>query len=243
MAVQQRVALVTGGVSGIGGATSRMLKEAGFKVAASFLGNGDDAKSFNKETGIPIYEWDIADFEACARGVAQIADDVGPVDVLVNNAGITRDGTLHKMAKERWQAVIDVDLTGCYNMCHAVMSGMRDRGYGRIVSLSSVNALSGQFGQTNYSAAKAGLIGFTKALALESASRGITVNAIAPGYTETPMVRAMPAEVLQKIVDSVPVGRLGRPEEIARGVLFLVGEDSGFITGTTLSINGGKHLP
>jgi acetoacetyl-CoA reductase len=149
MAVQQRVALVTGGVSGIGGATSRMLKEAGFKVAASFLGNGDDAKSFNKETGIPIYEWDIADFEACARGVAQIADDVGPVDVLVNNAGITRDGTLHKMAKERWQAVIDVDLTGCYNMCHAVMSGMRGRGYGRIVSLSSVNALSGQFGQTN----------------------------------------------------------------------------------------------
>jgi acetoacetyl-CoA reductase len=243
MAPQQRVALVTGGVSGIGGTTSRMLKDAGFTVAAAWLGNGDDARSFNRETDIPIYEWDIADFEACARGVAQVTREVGPIDVLVNNAGITRDGTLHKMTPDRWQAVIDVDLTGCYNMCHAVISGMRDRGYGRIVSLSSVNGLSGQFGQTNYAAAKAGLIGFTKSLALESAARGVTVNAIAPGYTETPMVRAMPPEVLQKIVASVPVGRLGKPEEIARGVLFLVGEDAGFITGTTLSINGGKYLP
>jgi acetoacetyl-CoA reductase len=243
MAEQQRIALVTGGVTGIGGATSRMLERSGFRVAATYLGNKQDADSFSQETGIPTYEWDIGDFEACQDGVAQVASEVGPVDVLVNNAGITRDGMLHKMAKERWEAVIDVDLGGCYNMCHAVISGMRDRGYGRIVNVSSVNGLSGQLGQTNYSAAKAGVIGFTKALALESAARGITVNAIAPGYTETPMVAAMPQEVLQKIVASVPVGRLGKPEEIARGVLFLVGEDAGFITGATLSINGGKYMP
>ena len=243
MAEQHRVAVVTGGVTGIGGATSRMLKKSGFRVAATYLGNRQDAESFTEETGIPSYEWNIADFDACQRGIETITSDIGPVDVLVNNAGITRDGVLHKMARQRWEDVIDVDLSGCFNMCHAVVTGMRERGYGRIVNVSSVNGLSGQFGQTNYSAAKAGVIGFTKAFAMESAGRGITVNAIAPGYTETPMVKAMPQEVLDKIVASVPVGRLGRPEEIARGVLFLVAEDAGFITGATLSINGGKYMP
>lgn len=243
MAEQQRIAVVTGGVTGIGAATSRMLDKSGFRVAATYLGNRHDAENFTQETGIASYEWDVADFEACQRGIEQIANEMGPVDVLINNAGITRDGVLHKMAQKRWTDVIDVDLSGCYNMCHAVVAGMRDRGYGRIVNVSSVNGLSGQFGQTNYSAAKAGVIGFTKALAMESAARGVTVNAIAPGYTETPMVKAMPQEVLDKIVASVPVGRLGKPEEIARGVLFLVAEDAGFITGATLSINGGKYMP
>ena len=243
MAEQQRIAVVTGGVTGIGGATSRMLDKSGFRVAATFLGNRHDAENFTQETAIPSYEWDVSDFDACQRGIEQITDEIGPVDVLVNNAGITRDGTVHKMSRERWENVIDVDLSGCFNMCHAVVPGMRDRGYGRIVNVSSVNGLSGQFGQTNYSAAKAGVIGFTKALALESAARGITVNAIAPGYTETPLVKAMPQEILDKIVAGVPVGRLGRPEEIARGVLFLVAEDAGFITGATLSINGGKYMP
>src|SRR3954471_15719372 len=177
MAEQKRIAIVTGGVTGIGGATSRMLDKSGFRVAATYLGNRQDAENFTQETGIPSYEWDIADFEACQRGIGQITDEIGPVDVLVNNAGITRDGVLHKMAQKRWTDVIDVDLSGCFNMCHAVVPGMRDRGYGRIVNVSSVNGLSGQFGQTNYSAAKAGVIGFTKALAMESAARGITVNA------------------------------------------------------------------
>ena len=243
MAEPQRIAIITGGVTGIGAATSRMLDQSGFRVAATYLGNRQDAENFTQETGIPSYEWDISDFDACQRGIGQIEDEIGPVDVLVNNAGITRDGVLHKMARERWEAVIDVDLSGCFNMCHAVVPGMRERGYGRIVNVSSVNGLSGQFGQTNYSAAKAGVIGFTKALAMESAGRGITVNAIAPGYTETPMVKAMSQDVLDKIIKSVPVGRLGKPEEIARGVLFLVAEDAGFITGATLSINGGKYMP
>jgi len=243
MAEQQRTAVVTGGVTGIGEATSRMLEKSGFRVAATYLGNRKDAENFTQDTGIPSYEWNVADFEACQRGIEQITNEIGPVDVLVNNAGITRDGVLHKMARERWEDVIDVDLSGCFNMCHAVVPGMRERGYGRIVNVSSVNGLSGQFGQTNYSAAKAGVIGFTKALAMESAARGITVNAIAPGYTATPMVKAMSQEVLDKIVASVPVGRLGKPEEIARGVLFLVAEDAGFITGATLSINGGKYMP
>jgi acetoacetyl-CoA reductase len=243
MAEQQRTAVVTGGVTGIGEATSRMLEKSGFRVAATYLGNRKDAENFTQNTGIPSYEWNVADFEACQRGIEQITNEIGPVDVLVNNAGITRDGVLHKMARERWEDVIDVDLSGCFNMCHAVVPGMRERGYGRIVNVSSVNGLSGQFGQTNYSAAKAGVIGFTKALAMESAARGITVNAIAPGYTATPMVKAMSQEVLDKIVASVPVGRLGKPEEIARGVLFLVAEDAGFITGATLSINGGKYMP
>jgi len=224
-----RTAIITGGVSGIGAATCRALKATGCQVAATFY-------------GILGYEWNVADFEACQRGVAEIAKAIGPIDILVNNAGITRDGTLHKMTKEQWRSVIDVDLGGCFNMCRAVIESMRERRFGRIINISSINALSGQFGQTNYAAAKAGIIGFTKALALEGAARGITVNAIAPGYTDTAMVAAVPPDVLKSIVATVPVGRLGRPDEIARAVAFLASDEAGFITGATLSINGGKYM-
>jgi acetoacetyl-CoA reductase len=237
-----RAAIVTGGVSGIGAATCRTLKKAGYRVAATFFGNRAEAERFKAETGIPIFEWNVADFAACGRGVAEIVTAIGPIDVLVNNAGITRDATLHKMTWEQWRSVIDVDLGGCFNMCRSVIESMRERRFGRIVNISSINALSGQFGQTNYAAAKAGIIGFTKALALEGAARGITVNAVAPGYTDTAMVAAVPADILNKIVASVPVGRLGKPEEIARAVVFLVSDDAGFITGATLSINGGKYM-
>lgn len=237
-----RAAIVTGGVTGIGAATCKTLKKAGYQVAATFYGNGADADKFNAETGIPIYEWSVADFDASQRGVGDIAKALGPIDILVNNAGITRDGTLHKMTKEQWRSVIDVDLGGCFNMCRAVIESMRERRFGRIVNISSINALAGQFGQTNYAAAKAGIIGFTKALALEGAARGITVNAIAPGYTDTAMVAAVPADILEKIVGSVPVARLGRPEEIARAIAFLVSDDAAFITGVTLSVNGGKYM-
>lgn len=238
-----RTALVTGGVSGIGAATAQQLKTAGYAVAVNYFGNEADAEQFQKATGITAYAWDVSDFEASQKGVASVVAALGPIDVLVNNAGITQDGTLHKMTPAQWRSVIDVDLGGCFNVTRAVIEGMRERRFGRIVNISSVNALSGQFGQTNYCAAKAGVIGFTKALALESAAKGITVNAIAPGYTDTGMARAVPAAVLQSIVAAVPVGRLAEPEEIARAVLFLVGEDSGFITGATLSINGGKYMP
>lgn len=237
-----RVAVVTGGVTGIGAATCKALKEAGYQVAATYFGTGAEAQKFREETKIPVYEWNVADFDACQKGVEQIATALGPIDILINNAGITRDVTLHKMTKEQWQSVIDVDLGGCFNMCRAVIGLMRDRRFGRIVNISSINGLAGQFGQTNYAAAKAGIIGFSKALALEGAARGITVNVIAPGYTDTAMVAAVRPDILKSIVASVPMGRLAKPEEIARGVVFLVSDDAGFITGATLSINGGKYM-
>ena len=237
-----RTAIVTGGVTGIGAATCRTLKQAGCQVVATFFGNTRDAKKFQAETRIPTYEWNVADFSACQRGVAEVVNVIGPIDILVNNAGITQDATLHKMTYEQWRSVIDVDLGGCFNMCRAVIEMMRERRFGRIVNVSSINALAGQFGQTNYAAAKAGIIGFTKALALEGAARGITVNAIAPGYTDTAMVAAVRPDILTRIVASVPVGRLAKPDEIARAVAFLVSDDAGFITGETLSINGGKYM-
>jgi acetoacetyl-CoA reductase len=237
-----RTAIVTGGVTGIGAATCRALKKAGCQVVATFFGNMADARKFQAETGIPTYEWNVADFDACQRGVAEVTRGIGPIDILVNNAGITRDSTLHRMTYEQWRAVIDVDLGGCFNMCRAVIEMMRERRFGRIVNISSINGLAGQFGQTNYAAAKAGIIGFTKALALEGAARGITVNAIAPGYTDTQMVAAVRPDILNKIIATVPVGRLGKPDEIARAVAFLVSDDAGFITGETLSINGGKYM-
>ncbi|MGA3304188.1 MAG: acetoacetyl-CoA reductase [Methylovirgula sp.] len=237
-----RTAIVTGGVTGIGASTCKALKKAGYQVVATYFGNGPDAKKFFQETGIPIFEWNVADFDACQRGVAEVVKAIGAIDILVNNAGITRDATLHKMTYEQWRSVIDVDLGGCFNMCHSVVGPMRERRFGRIVNVSSINALAGQFGQTNYAAAKAGIIGFTKALALEGAARGITVNAIAPGYTDTAMVAMVRRDILDKIVATVPVGRLAKPEEIARGVMFLIDDDAAFITGTTLSINGGKYM-
>ncbi|MGX1309387.1 acetoacetyl-CoA reductase [Amorphus suaedae] len=237
-----RTALITGGVTGIGAAISKLLKAKGYTVVANYFGNDEDANAFAEETGIPVRAWNVADFDACQTEVAAIAAELGPIDVLVNNAGITRDATLHKMTQEQWKSVIEVDLGGCFNMCRAVIEGMRERRFGRIVNISSVNGQSGQFGQTNYSAAKAGMIGFTKALALEGARRNITVNAVAPGYTATAMVEAMPQKVLDGIVEGVPVGRLATVDEIARGVLFLVEDEAGFITGATLPINGGKYL-
>jgi acetoacetyl-CoA reductase len=237
-----RTALVTGGVTGIGAATCAALAAAGYQVAATYVGNDDEAKAFGARSGIPVYGWDVADFDACHRGVDQVAGELGPIDILVNNAGVTADASLHKMTHEQWRTVLKVDLGGCFNMCHAVIGSMRERRFGRIVNVSSVNGLAGQFGQTNYAAAKAGIIGFTKALALEGASRGITVNAIAPGYTDTQLVAAVPPERLQAILAAVPVGRLAEPPEIARGVVFLASDEAGFITGATLSINGGKYM-
>jgi len=237
-----RTALVTGGTTGIGAAICNALKNAGHQVAAAYLGNPAHAEAFERETGIPVFEWDVADFDACHHGVAKVVERLGPIEILVNNAGITADSTLHKMTLQQWKSVIDVDLGGCFNMCHAVIESMRERHFGRIINISSVNGLSGQFGQTNYAAAKAGVIGFTKALALEGASRGITVNAIAPGYTHTEMVDAVPGAILENIIATVPVGRLAEPAEIARSVVFLAAEDAGFITGATLSINGGRYL-
>lgn len=237
-----RIALVTGGVTGIGAATAKQLKAAGYTVVAGQFGLDAEAAAFKAETGIPVYTWDVADFDATQKAIAQITQEVGPIDILINNAGITRDSTLHKMTLAQWRAVIDVDLGGCFNTSRAVIEGMRERRFGRIVNVSSINGLSGQFGQTNYSAAKAGVIGFTKALAQEGASRNITVNAVAPGYTDTGMVAAVPANVLQGIVAAVPVGRLGTVDEIAAGIAFLVRDDSGFITGATLNINGGRYM-
>lgn len=237
-----RVAVVTGGTRGIGAAIASGLKEAGYTVAASYAGNDDAAKAFTTDTGIPTYKFDVADFSACQKSIDQIASDLGPVEVLVNNAGITRDGTMHRMGQEQWQKVIDTNLGSCFNMCRAVIDGMRERKFGRIVNIGSINGQAGQYGQVNYAAAKSGIHGFTKALAQEGAGVGITVNAIAPGYIDTDMVRAVPAEVLEKIVARVPVKRLGQASEIARGVLFLVADEGGFITGSTLSINGGQHM-
>jgi acetoacetyl-CoA reductase len=237
-----RVAVVTGGTRGIGRAISVALKNAGYRVAANYGGNDQAARQFNEETGIPVFKFDVADFDACAEGVKNIGAKLGPIEVLVNNAGITRDGTMHRMSWEQWNAVIQTNLSSCFNMSRAVIEGMRTRGFGRIVNIGSINGQAGQFGQTNYSAAKSGMHGFTKALAQEGAARGITVNTVAPGYTETDMVRAVPASVLEQIIARIPVGRLGKPEEVARAVLFLVADEAGFITGTMLSVNGGQHM-
>ena len=238
-----RVALVTGGTRGIGAAISKALKAAGYKVAASYAGNDAAAEKFKAETGIPVYKWDVASFDACAAGIKKVEAEIGPVDVLVNNAGITRDGAFHKMTLEQWNAVINTNLGSLFNMCRQVIEGMRTRKFGRIINISSINGQKGQFGQTNYSAAKAGEIGFTKALALENAKGGITVNAICPGYINTEMVQAVPKEVLDKsILPLIPTGRLGEPEEVARCVTFLASEEAGFITGSTLAVNGGQVM-
>lgn len=237
-----RVAVVTGGTRGIGYAISRGLKEAGYTVAANYGGNDQAAQGFQSETGIPVYKWDVGDYNACETGLKQVENDLGPVDILVNNAGITRDAMFHKMTLEMWSEVIRVNLTSMYNMTHPVLGGMRDRGYGRIINISSINGQKGQMGQTNYSAAKAGVIGFTKALAQETARKGITVNTVAPGYVDTDMVAGVPEEALNQIVAQIPVGRLGKPEEIARCVTFLASEDAGFITGSTVTVNGGHYI-
>ena len=237
-----RVAVVTGGTRGIGEAISVSLKEAGYNVAASYAGNDEAAQKFTEKTGIPAYKFDVSDFEACQSAVEKISADLGPVEVLVNNAGITKDGTMHRMSFDQWNAVIQTNLSSCFNMSRCVIEGMRENGFGRIVNIGSVNGQAGQYGQVNYAAAKSGIHGFTKALAQEGAAKGITVNAIAPGYVLTDMVRAVPEKVLEKIIATIPVGRLGDPNDIARSVLFLVADDAGFITGSTLSINGGQHM-
>jgi acetoacetyl-CoA reductase len=238
-----RVAVVTGGTRGIGRAISVALKDAGYNVAATYAGNEEAAQRFKSETSIPVFKFDVADFNACAEGVKAIEAALGvPVDVLVNNAGITRAATMHRMRAEQWTDVIRTNLDSCFNMSRAVIEGMRERRFGRIINISSINGQAGQIGQTNYAAAKAGILGFTKALAQEGAARGVTVNAVAPGYVETDMVRAVPPNVLEQIVARIPVGRLGKPEEIARAVLFLAADEAGFITGSTLSINGGQYM-
>ncbi|QPQ54834.1 acetoacetyl-CoA reductase [Allosphingosinicella flava] len=237
-----KVAIVTGGTRGIGEAISLALRDMGLTVAANYAGNDDKARDFTARTGIAAYKWNVGDYDACVDGVSRIEAALGPVAVLVNNAGITRDGTMKRMSRDMWDDVIDVNLGGCFNMAKAVWDGMNARKYGRIVNIGSINGQAGQYGQVNYAAAKSGIHGFTKALAQEGARAGITVNAIAPGYIDTDMVAAVPEDVLGKIVARIPVGRLGRAEEIARGVTFLCVEDAGFVTGSTLSINGGQHM-
>jgi acetoacetyl-CoA reductase len=237
-----RVAVVTGGTRGIGRAISVALNNGGYRVAANYGGNDQAAQTFNTETGIPVFKFDVSDFNACTEGMKAIEGTLGPVEILVNNAGITRDTTMHRMSHEQWNAVIQTNLTSCFNTSRAVIDGMRSRGFGRIVNIGSINGQAGQYGQVNYAAAKSGIHGFTKALAQEGAARGITVNAIAPGYVDTEMVRAVPADVLEKIIARIPVGRLGKAEDIARTVLFLVADEADFITGSTLSINGGQHM-
>jgi acetoacetyl-CoA reductase len=238
-----RVAVVTGGTRGIGHAISIALKNKGYRVAANYAGNDTAAQQFQAETGIPVYKWNVGDFEACAKGVAEITKALGPIDVVVNNAGITRDAMLHKMTPEQWREVVSVDLDSVFNMCRNVIDSMRARSFGRIINISSINGRKGQMGQTNYSAAKAGMHGFTKALAYEGAAKGITVNTIAPGYINTEMVAAVPKEVLEtKILPLIPVGRLGTAEEIARAVAFLAADEAGFITGACLDVNGGHYI-
>jgi acetoacetyl-CoA reductase len=238
-----RVALVTGGTRGIGAAISKALKAAGYNVAASYAGNDGAAVKFKDETGIPVYKWDVGSFEACGEGIKKVEAELGPIDVLVNNAGITRDTPFHRMSLEQWNAVITTNLGSLFNMSRHVIEGMRSRKFGRIINISSINGQKGQFGQVNYSAAKAGDIGFTKALALETARAGITVNAICPGYINTEMVQAVPKDVLEKsILPLIPTGRLGEPEEIARAVVFLASDDAGFVTGSTMTVNGGQYL-
>lgn len=238
-----RVAVVSGGTRGIGAAVSKALAKSGYRVAAVYAGNDEAAAKFKSETSIPVYKWDVSDCEACASGLSKVTADLGPVEVLINNAGITRDAMLHKMKPEQWYGVINTNLNSLFNMTRPVIEGMRERGFGRIVNISSINGLKGQMGQTNYAASKAGDIGFTKSLAQENAKKGITVNVIAPGYNATEMVQAIPKDVLEKtILPQIPVGRLGKVEEIARCVLFLVSDDAGFITGATLSVNGGQFM-
>ena len=238
-----RVAVVTGGSRGIGAAISKALKAAGYKVAATYAGNDEAANAFKTETGIPVYKWDVSNTEACAAGLKQVEADLGPIEVLINNAGITRDSAFHRMTAEQWHAVINTNLNSLFNMTRPVIEGMRARKFGRIINISSINGQKGQFGQTNYSAAKAGDLGFTKALAQESAKLGITVNAICPGYIATEMVMAVPQEVREKsILPQIPAGRLGEAEEIARCVVFLAADEAGFITGSTLSANGGQYM-
>jgi acetoacetyl-CoA reductase len=233
---------VTGGTRGIGEAISIALKKAGYKVVANYGGNDAAAQEFTKKSGIPSYKFDVGDFAAVTAAVKKIEAEVGPIDILINNAGITRDGTLHRMTWDQWDAVIRTNLSSCFNCCRAVIEGMRARKFGRIVNVGSINGQGGQYGQVNYAAAKSGIHGFTKALAQEGAANGITVNAIAPGYVDTDMVRAVPKDVLEKIVAKIPMRRLGRAEDIARGVIFLVADDADFVTGSTLSINGGQHM-
>jgi acetoacetyl-CoA reductase len=238
-----RVAVVTGGTRGIGAAIAKGLKAAGYQVAAVYAGNEEAANKFKSETGIPVYKWDVSSHEACDAGLKKIEAEIGPVDVLVNNAGITRDTMFHKMALDQWRAVIDTNLNSLFNMCRPVIEGMRNRKFGRIIMISSINAQKGQMGQANYSAAKAGEIGFAKALAQENARVNVTVNAICPGYIGTEMVQAMPQEVLEKrIIPQIPAGRLGTPDEIARCVVFLAADESGFITGSTITANGGQYM-
>ena len=237
-----RTALVTGGTRGIGKAIAVALKEAGYQVAANYAGNDAAAKSFTEETGIPAFKWSVADYDACKAGVEKVEAELGPVDILVNNAGITRDAPFHKMTVEQWREVIDCNLSGVFNMTHPVWPGMRDRGFGRIINISSINGQKGQFAQANYSAAKAGDLGFTKALAQEGARKNITVNAICPGYIATEMVMAVPEHVREQIIATIPVGRLGEADEIARCVVFLASDDAGFITGATLTANGGQYM-
>jgi len=241
--MMERVALVSGGTRGIGAAVSSALKAAGYRVAASYHGNDERASQFHEATGIPVFKWDVSNYDACVAGVEAVEKQLGPIEVLVNNAGIARDNMFHRMTPQQWNEVIGTNLTGLFNMTHPVWPGMRERGFGRIISISSINGQKGQLGQANYAAAKAGDLGFTKALALEGASRNITVNAICPGYTETDMVKAIPQHVLEeKILPHIPVGRLGMPEEIARCVVFLASDDAGFITGSTLTANGGQYM-
>ncbi|HZR60418.1 MAG TPA: acetoacetyl-CoA reductase [Xanthobacteraceae bacterium] len=238
-----RVALVTGGTRGIGAAIAKALKAADYKVAATYSGNDDAANKFKSETGIPVFKWDVSSFDACAGGVKKVEAELGPVEVLVNNAGITRDGMFHRMSAENWNAVINTNLGSLFNMTRQVIDGMRERKFGRVINISSINGQKGQMGQVNYSAAKAGELGFTKALAQEGARAGITVNAICPGYINTEMVQAVPKDVLEKsILPQIPIGRLGEPEEIARCVVFLASDDAGLITGATLAANGGQYF-
>lgn len=238
-----RVALVTGGTRGIGAAICVALSAAGYKVVASYAGNEEKARAFSEETGIPVFKWDVSNYEACADGIAQVESEIGPIEVLVNNAGITRDAMFHRMTPDQWNEVIATNLSGLFNMTHRVWGGMRERGFGRIVNISSINGQKGQMGQVNYAAAKAGDLGFTKALAQEGATKNITVNAICPGYIATEMVKAVPENVLrEKIIPQIPVGRLGEPEEIARCVVFLASDEAGFLTGSTLTANGGQYF-
>lgn len=237
-----RIALVTGGTRGIGAAISKQLRDDGCKVAANYAGNDEAAEKFSAETGIRTFKWSVADYDACAEGIKKVEAEFGPIDILVNNAGITRDAMFHRMTPEKWRQVIDTNLSGAFNMTHPVWSGMRDRGFGRIISISSVNGQKGQMGQANYSAAKAGELGFTKALAQEGAFKGITVNAVCPGYIATEMVMAVDEKIREAIIKQIPVGRLGLPEEIARCVSFLASDEAGYITGSTLSANGGQYV-
>jgi len=238
-----RVVVVTGGTRGIGAAISRALKAAGYKVAANYGGNDEAAQKFKAETGISVFKWDVSSYDACAEGLKKVEAELGPIEVLINNAGITRDATFHRMKPDQWSAVINTNLNSLFNMCRPLIEGMRERKFGRIINISSINGQKGQIGQTNYSAAKAGEIGFTKALAQENAKLGITVNAIAPGYINTEMVQAVPKDVLEKsILPQIPIGRLGEPEEIARCVVFLASDDAGLITGSTMTVNGGQYI-